>query len=736
MILKIKERISSSKKHLDLFKNIVFGKWLDFDDTNYDNHLLNYVLHHQRPSLSNSVDSNILFDVAGHTLLLGRAEFCLVTCFACGKVIFPRYLDGGIPLFVKRLFLNKLKKLEKNKDAWNNFPWGEYYCEEFHNKDSNPTTKLQLNDAEMGQNWYKRSYDYLDVKEKSILLDDFGGVSQDDESDAYTRQDGCGATVGAKVSGEVMNDVDISAIVHVEETKSVREIVLEDKVEFLEAKVEKLQLDHDKMAEDPLDAAIDGEHMDVVGHPNENEGPNEKEDPLDTTIINREHMDTIGILDETEEPNAQEPISYVLNTPVDNGDVLITNAPGTINLADHLSHESEITSPCGSMKKGDGLDRAKANHEDVPASQNTVKAKELPVWFEERYYTGHLAVYVINNQRIRQATGLKKSNNEHWWLAGTNGSHFINRSGYGDIANLHFIWEGVETFYVTGYDEHGSKISGYNDLMTQQRQSRILVTLVYDLGESSWVVLTNMLGNDLRVLVFKDDGYEINHENLPRTKVILDPTVKKETQKESNDLLFTLKIHHIRNFTSPPGKKYHCAKIEWYDLDDSETFLINGHDAMLEDLGIKDGSILFSLFRIPRKSLDEGLVPLMSNQDVLSLLHYVPIYKENEVYIEKNMMEVVLGTGKGVVIKEVMVDDEVKEASETGNSDKNEVKAEQEMKEPVHNDFHPLMYEDDLLLKEDPVNYQQDPYHGEDEAEENVELFDEQDHLLEHVPLL
>nr|GEZ73458.1 hypothetical protein [Tanacetum cinerariifolium] len=158
-------------------------------------------------------------------------------------------------------------------------------------------------------------------------------------------------------------------------------------------------------------------------------------------------------------------------------------------------------------------------------------------------------------------------------------------------------------------------------------------------------------------------------------------------------------------------------------------------------------------------------------------------------------MEVVLGTSKGVVIEEVVEDDEVKEASETRNSGKqlllltendvqtktepstppwsfeslfdfdisdhlpwssesmnekrnkrlseefqfknflfdivltfgldfshetlemkNEVKVEHEMEELVHNDFHPLIYEDDLLQKEDPVNYQQDPYHGEDEA--------------------
>ncbi|GKD74998.1 hypothetical protein Tco_1333280, partial [Tanacetum coccineum] len=93
-------------------------------------------------------------------------------------------------------------------------------------------------------------------------------------------------------------------------------------------------------------------------------------------------------------------------------------------------------------------------------------------------------VYLINNQRIRHAIGLEKSNNGHWKLTGTNWSRFINRSGYGDIATLHFIWEGEDTFYVTGYDEHGSEIGRYNDLMTQQRRSRILVTLGNDLGES------------------------------------------------------------------------------------------------------------------------------------------------------------------------------------------------------------------------------------------------------------
>ncbi|GKB52223.1 hypothetical protein Tco_0902976 [Tanacetum coccineum] len=64
----------------------------------------------------------------------------------------------------------------------------------------------------------------------------------------------------------------------------------------------------------------------------------------------------------------------------------------------------------------------------------------------------------------------------------------LNGSRYRDIATLHFIWEGAYTFYVTEYDEHGSEIGGYNDPMTQQRRSRILVTVGNDPGESPLLV--------------------------------------------------------------------------------------------------------------------------------------------------------------------------------------------------------------------------------------------------------
>ncbi|GJX48656.1 hypothetical protein Tco_0273846 [Tanacetum coccineum] len=188
---------------------------------------------------------------------------------------------------------------------------------------------------------------------------------------------------------------------------------------------------------------------------------------------------------------------------------------------------------------------------------------------------------------------------------------------------------------------------------------------------------------------------------------------------------------------------YRCAEIEWYDLVDSERFSINRYDAMLEDLGINDGSIfLFSHFRIPGKSFDEGLAPLISHQDVFSLLKYVPRYKEIKVYIEKHTMEVVSGKGKGVVIEEIMEDDEVNEASETRNRGQSLLLDENDVQignmDSTSKVDHPPWSSGSLSVSDimDPYDWQQDPYHRDDEAKENAELFAELDDLLERLPFL
>ncbi|GKD57640.1 hypothetical protein Tco_1291027 [Tanacetum coccineum] len=59
------------------------------------------------------------------------------------------------------------------------------------------------------------------------------------------------------------------------------------------------------------------------------------------------------------------------------------------------------------------------------------------------------------------------------------------------------------------------------------------------------------------------------------------------------------------------------------------------------------------------------------------------------------------------------------------------------MEDLVHYEFDGLMYHcDDDRRKKDPIDWQHDPYHGDDKDKETTELFDELDQLLEHVAFL
>ncbi|GJS94121.1 retrovirus-related pol polyprotein from transposon TNT 1-94 [Tanacetum coccineum] len=77
-------------------------------------------------------------------------------------------------------------------------------------------------------------------------------------------------------------------------------------------------------------------------------------------------------------------------------------------------------------------------------------------------------------------------------------------------------------------------------------------------------------------------------------------------------------------------------------------FSINKYDLLFEDLGFKDGKILFSHFRIPGKPLDERLATLIPEEDVFILLN--------------------LGKVKGMVIEEIMEDDDAKNKTKASTS--------------------------------------------------------------------
>ncbi|PWA70834.1 hypothetical protein CTI12_AA285380 [Artemisia annua] len=146
--------------------------------------------------------------------------------------------------------------------------------------------------------------------------------------------------------------------------------------------------------------------------------------------------------------------------------------------------------------------------------------------------------------------------------------------------------------------------------------------------------------------------------------------------------MFTLQIHHNGEFTSTPGRRYLFGDTDWFDGVHYDVFSMDLLGEMLENLGYTDRTLLFTHFRIPDESLDDGLLPLKSEEDVRRLVEYVPIFTQLELYIETGisvveceMMERMMSKGKGVVIEEIVdhdVNDDVGKDvdGETGNIEK------------------------------------------------------------------
>ncbi|PWA89001.1 transposase, MuDR [Artemisia annua] len=146
--------------------------------------------------------------------------------------------------------------------------------------------------------------------------------------------------------------------------------------------------------------------------------------------------------------------------------------------------------------------------------------------------------------------------------------------------------------------------------------------------------------------------------------------------------MFTLQVHHNGEFTSTPGRRYLFGDTDWFDGVHCDVFSMGLLGEMLEELGCMDRTLVFTHFKIPDESLDDGLLPLKSEEDVRRLVEYVHIFTQLELYIETGvsvveceMMERMMSKGKGVVIEEIVdhdVNDDVGKdvAGETGNTGK------------------------------------------------------------------
>ncbi|GJY72563.1 hypothetical protein Tco_0476266 [Tanacetum coccineum] len=117
LLPEIKGLLSMKPNHENLFRDTVFGPWLDIQSHENDSHMMHYVFQHQQTLV------NMLDDDAVRLCLLITSELVFM-----GKE--------------KMNFLTKhIMWLVDDLDAWNAFHWGEYMWEKFYNRTVNVVSR-------------------------------------------------------------------------------------------------------------------------------------------------------------------------------------------------------------------------------------------------------------------------------------------------------------------------------------------------------------------------------------------------------------------------------------------------------------------------------------------------------------------------------------------------------------------------------------------------------------------
>ncbi|GJR92024.1 phospholipase-like protein [Tanacetum coccineum] len=92
-------------KRYEIFRSTVFGQWLDLKIEDHDNHMIHYLLQHQRYVKDPSVHMPFIFYIGPHTIQFGRREFYLIIGFIFGDSSLD-HLNGGESAFRDRVFPN------------------------------------------------------------------------------------------------------------------------------------------------------------------------------------------------------------------------------------------------------------------------------------------------------------------------------------------------------------------------------------------------------------------------------------------------------------------------------------------------------------------------------------------------------------------------------------------------------------------------------------------------------
>ncbi|GJX68125.1 hypothetical protein Tco_0303852 [Tanacetum coccineum] len=234
LLLEIKGLLSMKPNRENLFRDTIFGPWLDIQSHENDSHMMHYVFQHQVsvPNLRPDCPP-IIFHIGDHWLEFEnktRKDFKKINGFDLLNVLKDKQtlvnmLDEDVVrlcllIASELVFMGKEKRnflmkhimwLVDDLDAWNAFPWGEYMWEKFYNrtvnvvsrhtehhlaqlkknpnfnatynlygfawafKMSNPNVPLIASPEEMSHAWFKDSAEFikgLDAYDGTFLQDD------------------------------------------------------------------------------------------------------------------------------------------------------------------------------------------------------------------------------------------------------------------------------------------------------------------------------------------------------------------------------------------------------------------------------------------------------------------------------------------------------------------------------------------------------------------------------------
>ncbi|GJQ93973.1 hypothetical protein Tco_0005112, partial [Tanacetum coccineum] len=97
---------------------------------------------------------------------------------------------------------------------------------------------------------------------------------------------------------------------------------------------------------------------------------------------------------------------------------------------------------------------------------------------------------------------------------------------------------------------------------------------------------------------------------------------------------FSIKFPYAGRLTDSPNKHYVDSEFACVDMVNNAEFRIDLLNSVLCSLGFEDDDVINLYYKIPLKSLDTGLRPLVSENDTSSFLGYVHKHKMMYVYVQ------------------------------------------------------------------------------------------------------